>query len=213
MAVASKTTTIKKASTGTEIVLGQAAQQITKAVLELNNSVKTVNEMALKSEELTLLVANKEQQIAELAIEFEEKKRQLNVELDLSFKADTDTVVNSYLRSTGKEAISATELQSLRNELSETKANADAQTKKELAVVVNTLKSQYENEIKLIHSENKAIFAENASKIGVLAEKNKFLDEQVGKLYLQLDAERNAGIERAKAGSIGSINVGDGSRK
>ena len=65
----------------------------------------------------------------------------------------------------------------------------------------------------MLHSENKAIAAENASKIGVLAEKNKFLDEQVTKLYAQLDAERNAGIERAKAGSVGSINIGDGTRK
>ena len=79
--------------------------------------------------------------------------------------------------------------------------------KKEVASIVATLKTQYENEIKLIHSENKAIAAENAAKIGTLATQNKFLEEQVTKLYLQLDAERAAGIERAKAGSVGSINV------
>jgi hypothetical protein len=44
-------------------------------------------------------------------------------------------------------------------------------------------------------------------------EKNKFLEEQVTKLYQQLDAERAAGIERAKAGSIGNITVGDTNRK
>ncbi len=79
--------------------------------------------------------------------------------------------------------------------------------KKEVATVAATLKSQYENEIKLIHSENKAIAAENAAKIGTLATQNEFLQEQVTKLYAQLDAERSAGIERAKAGSVGSINV------
>jgi hypothetical protein len=74
-------------------------------------------------------------------------------------------------------------------------------------------KSQFENDLRFIQSENKAVAAENASKIGVLAEKNKFLEEQVVKLYSQLDAERAAGIERAKAGSIGTITVGDTNRK
>lgn len=205
--------TTKKGTTSTELVLGQAAQQITKAVSELALATSTIGKLAAQAEELTLQVANKEEAIAALDVQFSEKERQLNVDLDLSFKSNTDRVVTEFLRSTGKEAIMSTELSTLRNELAETKTNADSQTKKEVASAVAAIKSQYENDIKLIHSENKAIFAENASKIGVLAEKNKFLEDQVTKLYLQLDAERNAGIERAKAGSVGSINIGDGNRK
>ncbi len=203
----SKTTTAKKASVSTEIVLGQAAQQITKAVAELNNATASVNQLTSKAEELTLLVANKEEAIQALEVEFTEKERQLKVDLDLSFKANTDRVVNEYLTSVNKVAISASELNTLRSELEETKSNSDALVKREVATVASSLKSQYENEIKLIHSENKAIAAENAAKIGTLATQNKFLEEQVAKLYSQLDAERAAGIERAKAGSVGSINV------
>lgn len=203
----SKTTTAKKASVSTEIVLGQAAQQITKAVAELNNATATVNQLTNKAEELTLLVANKEEAIKALEVEFTEKERQLKVDLDLSFKANTDRVVNEYLTSVNKVAVSASELNTLRSELEEAKSNTDAQIKREVSTVASSLKSQYENEIKLIHSENKAIAAENAAKIGTLATQNKFLEEQVTKLYLQLDAERAAGIERAKAGSVGSINV------
>lgn len=205
--MAGKTTTAKKASVSTEIVLGQAAQQITKAVAELNNATASVNQLTSKAEELTLLVANKEEAIKALEVEFTEKERQLKVDLDLSFKANTDRVVNEYLSSVNKVAVSASELSTLKSELEEAKSNTEAQVKREVAAVASSLKSQYENEIKLIHSENKAIAAENAAKIGTLATQNKFLEEQVTKLYLQLDAERAAGIERAKAGSVGSINV------
>jgi len=205
--MAGKTTTAKKASVSTEIVLGQAAQQITKAVAELNNATASVNQLTAKAEELTLLVANKEEAIKALEVEFAEKERQLKVDLDLSFKANTDRVVNEYLTSVNKVAVSASELNTLKSELEEAKSNTEAQIKREVSAVASNLKSQYENEIKLIHSENKAIAAENAAKIGTLATQNKFLEEQVTKLYLQLDAERAAGIERAKAGSVGSINV------
>ena len=205
--------TTKKASASTAIVLGQAAQQISKAVNELNAATETVNKLATQAEELTLQVANKEAQISELDVQYAEKARQSEVDFNLSMKANQDRVVNDVLRSNGMESISSAELKALRQELADTKAGAEAETKKQVAIVSSTLKAQFDNDLRFIQSENKAIAAENASKIGVLAEKNKFLEEQVTKLYTQLDSERQAGIERAKAGSIGNITVGDTSRK
>jgi hypothetical protein len=205
--------TTKKASVSTEIVLGQAAQQISKAVSELNAATETVNKLATQAEDLTLQVANKEAQISELDVQYAEKARQAEVDFNLNVKANQDRVVNDVLRSNGMESISSAELKALRQELADTKAGAEAETKKQVAIVSSTLKAQFDNDLRFIQSENKAIAAENASKIGVLAEKNKFLEEQVTKLYTQLDSERQAGIERAKAGSIGNITVGDTSRK
>jgi hypothetical protein len=203
----------KKASVTTEIVLGQAAQQITKAVAELNSAIESVNELTSKAEDLTLLVANKEEQIAALDTQFTEKERKLNVDLDLSFKASTERVVSEFLRASGKTAIPVAELTALQKELHDTKAGAEADVKRQVAIITSSMKSQHDNEIKLLHSENNTKAAENASKINVLADKNAFLADQNEKLYKQIDAERAASIERAKAGSVGSINVGDTSRK
>jgi actin-like ATPase involved in cell morphogenesis len=80
--------------------------------------------------------------------------------------------VTEYLRSANKVAIGSTELDSIKKELESTKAGAEAETKKQVAIVASSMKSQYENEIKLIQEQNKTAAAENASKIGVLAEKN-----------------------------------------
>ena len=210
--MAGKTTT-KKTSVSSEIVFGQEAQQINKAVSELGNATSTINQLVSQGEELTLQISNKEAQISELEVQYTEKSRQAEVDFNLSIKANQERVVNEILRNTGMESISSAELKSLRQELETTKAGVDAEIKKQVAVVTNSLKSQFENDLRFIQSENKAVAAENASKIGTLMEKNKFLEEQVTKLYQQLDAERAAGIERAKAGSIGNITVGDTNRK
>jgi hypothetical protein len=206
-------TKTKKTNATTELVLGQAAQNIKKAVAELVTATEAVKQLESKGEELTLLVANKEEAIATLDIQFKEKERQLNVDLDLSFKAHTDKVVTEYLKSVNKVAVPTSELNDMKKELDTTKANFEATVKKEVAVAVNSVKSNYESDIKLMNAEYKAKEAENLSKIGVLAEKNSFLEKQVEQLYAQLNAERSAGIERAKAGSVGSINVGSTDRK
>jgi len=207
------TKTTKSSSKTTEMVLGQAAQQITKAVAELNSAVNTVNQLKSEAEELTLLVANKEEEIASLETTYAEKSRQSAVEFELNMKANAEKVVTEVLRASGKEAISSTELKALRQELDSVKANADANTKSQVAEVAASLKAQFENDLRFMQSENKAVAAENASRIGVLNEKNSFLESQVAKLYEQLNAERSASIERAKAGAIGNINVGDTNRK
>lgn len=207
-----KSTPAKKASANTEVVLGQAAAQIAKAVNELKAATATVATLSDQSEELTLLVANKEDAISALEVEYAEKRRQADVELELSFKANQERVVNQWLTSNGYTSIATSELTTLRSDLETARTNTEATVKKEVATVAATLKTQYENEIKLIHSENKAIAAENAAKIGTLATQNVFLEEQVTRLYAQLDAERSAGIERAKAGSVGSINVAPSSK-
>lgn len=206
-------TSPKKTSVSSEIVFGQAAQQITKAVAELNNATSTVSQLVSQIDELSLQISNKEAQIAELEVQYAEKARQAEVDFNLNIKANQERVVNDILRSNSMVSISSTELNSLREELAATKAGADAEIKKQVSAATNAMKSQFENDLRFIQSENKAVAAENASKIGTLTEKNKFLEEQVTKLYSQLDAERAAGIERAKAGSIGNITVGDTSRK
>lgn len=203
----------RKATASTEVVLGQAAQKIAKAVAELNSAVETVNKLNAQSEDLTLLVANKEEEIENLTTTYAEKSRQAKVDFELKMRENAEAVVNATLAANGKVAIDEAELAALRKELADTKANADANTKKEVAIVTSTLKAQFENDLRFIQSENKAVAAENASKIGTLTEKNKFLEDQVTKLYEQLDSERAAGIERAKASSIGTVTIGDGSNK
>src|ERR1700747_388440 len=121
-----KGTTPSKKSATTELVLGQAAQNITKAVSELNSATEAVNKLSTLGEELTLLVANKEEAIAALEVQYAEKARQADVDLDLSMKANTERVVTSYLNENGKVAIAKAELSSLQKELADNKGDTKA---------------------------------------------------------------------------------------
>ncbi len=207
------TKSTKKTSVSTELVFGQAAQQINKAVTELGNATSTITQLVSQGEELTLQISNKEAQIADLEVQYAEKSRQAEVDFNLNIKTNQEKVVNEILRSNDMEAIKSSELKALRQELETIKASADVTIKKQVADATNAIRSQFENDLRFIQSENKAVAAENASKIGTLTEKNKFLEDQVTKLYNQLDAERAAGIERAKASAVGQITVGTDSRK
>ena len=131
--MATKPTT-KKATASTEVVLGAAAQQIAKAVTELGAATATITKLSAQADDLTLQVANKEDAIAALEVEYKERERQLGVDLDLSIKSNTERVVTEYLGSVSKTSIAVAELNGLRQELAETKANADAQTKKEVVL-------------------------------------------------------------------------------
>ena len=50
--------------------------------------------------------------------------------------------------------------------------------------------------------------ADNKAAITQLTDKVKFLEEQVGYWKEALEEERKAGVERSKASSIGTLNVG-----
>jgi len=210
--MAKSTTTTKAARTTktTEIVLGQAAQHINKGVNELKVAAETITKLADQIENLTLEISNKENDIADLDIKFNEMNRAKEIELQMNFKSNSEKVVLDYLLANNKVAVTQEYLSQLQQDLDKTKANAESETKKAVAIVTANLTSKYESDIKLLQSENKAIAADNQAKIGTLDEKNKFLEAQVTKLYAQLDAERAASIERAKAGSVGSINVTGG---
>lgn len=203
-----KATATKKTNVATEVILGQGAQLINRAVGDLRGAAALIlDNMEAKAEELTLQITNKTAEIEGLEAEYKEKLRQKNVDLDIQFKQDSNKVVTDFLTSNGQVAISKAELQALKAELETTKANAAKEADKAVAIVSSKLKSDHEAATKLAEAEHRASNIENTSKIATLEGQKTFLESQVTKLYEQLDAERDASIERAKAGAVGAINV------
>ena len=202
----------KKSNATTEVVIGQAAQQIAKATVELKNAFAQIEGLEEKSESLSLVVAGKEEKIAELDAEYAEKLRQKDVDLELQFKQNQENVVIKHLSEQNKVAISKAELNELRKELEVAKTDNLVSINEAVKAERNALTTSHEATIKLLQAEHKTATIENSAKISSLEEKNTFLQEQVDKLYSQLNAERDASIERAKAGSVGAINVNGASK-
>ena len=202
----------KKSNATTEVVIGQAAQQINKAVAELKNAFTQVEGLESKLETLSLQVTGKEERIAELDAHFAEQLRQKEVELELQFKQNQELVVNKHLLDSGKTAILKTEYNQLIKELEVAKKDNQEVVSEAVSAERVKLVNEHSAAIKLIEAEHKSTTIENTAKISSLEEKNTFLQGQVYKLYEQLDSERSASIERAKAGSVGTINVNGASK-
>jgi len=199
---------VAKKSVSAEIVMGKAAIDLNKAVAEAMKATEGLGTLVSQSEDLTLTISNQEAQIEELDIQFAEKERQLQLDLELKMKGSAEKTVQEYLASNKQRSISLQEYQ----EMSEKIAGAEALLAKtvsaEIAKVRNEETARFNNEKKLLEAQHAATEAKNNASISVMEEKVKFLEQQNENLLDQINQERQASIERAKAGSIGNINLG-----
>jgi hypothetical protein len=202
-----KATTARKTNVATETVIGASAQALSKAVSEFKSAISHVDGLEDRAAELSLQVANKTAEVEGLDTIYSEKLRQKEVEFGLQFKENSEKVVNDHLATSGKIAISKADFQALQSDLEAARANTKKEVDAATAIVGNTLKSQYEAAAKLAEANHKTDTIESKSQIASLTEKNEFLEKQNNQLIEQLNAERQASIERAKAGAIGTISV------
>jgi chromosome segregation ATPase len=195
-------------SVTTEVVLGRAAQSLSKAVAEAKVTFEQLNTLESKAEELTLKVANKEEELANIEVQIAEKERQAKVELEVRLKENAIRTASEVLAGQGKVAINSTELNDLRDELTQLKSDFATQVRAEIGKAEGIAKSRYESELKLKDAEFKAKEASNTAEIESLKKEVTSLKEQSAKWEQALSAERQASIERAKASAIGTIQVG-----
>lgn len=199
--------TARKTNVATETVIGASAQALSKAVTEFKSAIAHVDGLEDRAAELSLQVANKTAEIEGLDTTYAEKLRQKEVEFGLQFKENSEKVVNEHLSANGKVAISKEDLKTLQSDLETAKSNTKKEVEAAVATVGNKMKSEHESAIKLLEANHKTNTIESTSRITTLTEKNEFLQKQVDQLIEQLNAERQASIERAKAGAVGAINV------
>ena len=198
-----------KTSINTEVVIGKAAQNLTKAVAELNSAFAIVKTMEGTTEDLSLKIANQESKISELELSFKETERQMSLDLELKMKANSEETVIAYLKKTGRQVISTTDFQAMEKTIKDAKESFEKEKNAAVASALATEKLKTDAETKLLIANHKTEEAANTAKISTLEAQVKFHEQQSNIWKQQLDAERDASIQRAKAGAIGNINVGD----
>lgn len=200
--------TKKKGNQATEVIIGAAAANIRKSINELGNAIKTVESLGDKAEEMQGLIAQREDRIKELDVTFAETKRQKQVELDLKVKEDEQAVVSSVLSKNNMVAVPQTELDNLRNDLRKATSEMQAEVSKAVNAATSAMAKEHKAASELIASQNETKEAANKAMLDTLKAQNAFLEQQVEMWKNALDAERQAGVERAKASAVGTINVG-----
>lgn len=198
----------KKSTQTTEVVLGTAVNNLRKASTELTSAVEVVNKLADTAENLSGQIAEREGKIKELDTEFAERKRQAQVTLELDIKSMEQTAVDSILNRQGKISVLKAEYDGTITALNTLKSEMQKEIAKETAIVTNRLTKEFETEKKLAQSQFDGQQAQTKAELSQKEQQIAFLSEQVNMWKKALDDERQAGVERAKAGAIGSINLG-----
>lgn len=204
----SKKPSVKKGSASSEMVIGAAANQIKKSVDMLKGAVDAVNELGTKAENFQALIAQKEDRVKELDVEFSEKKRAAQVNLDLEIKADENKVVTEVLAKNNEVAINTVELSELKARAERSDAEVKADKDKAVAIATSAMKKDHDNAMLLKDAEFKAKEAENLAQISNLKSQVEMYKAQCASWEKALEQERAAGVERSKAASIGTLNVG-----
>lgn len=197
----------KKGNSQTELIIGSAVNEFKKVIANVENATKKVGELAAEAEKQQGIIAQREDQIKELDVQFAEAKRQKEVQMSVELKENEKKTVDEILARQGLVAISKTEHEKLTTDAAKIKAEVEAESKKELAIVTNSMKSKHENEMALAKAEFEKTQATTAADLANSAKQIAFLNEQVGMWKGALDAERTASVERAKASAIGTVSI------
>lgn len=153
-------------------------------------------------------MVNLEDKIGGLEQDLKNKVAQNKIELENAYKADQANFANKYLTENSLVAVAKDKLNELEESLEEATTKMADNVRKAVEAATSSMKKDHENANELAKMTFERTQAENTAKLTQMEAQVKFLSEQVGYWKQALEEERKAGVERAKAASIGTLNVG-----
>ncbi len=195
----------KKTSASSDQILVGAATNFKKALNELEGGFAAIKGLGDQVETLQATIASKEDNIKQLDVDYTEKKRQAEVDLSLTIKANQANAVDAILLSQNKVAIDKNEYNKIQTSLTTLQSDFDKKISEETSKAYGKINSEFKQKEALLESEFARKEADNKARIGSLETLNESLREQVNMLRMMLDNEREASIKRAQA--QGSVNL------
>ena len=198
----------KSKSDNTDAVISSAAVSLVKATANIQEAFKSLDGLNETAEILIRDIAAKKAEVAGLDEQYQTKARQAEVDFNLKLQETKDKTITDYLKSVGKEVVDSSIYKALQSELTKIVAERDAEVKRAVAIEQNRLLREYSAEKNLLISQNETATAKQLAQIDSLTERNGELSNEIAKLCKEIEAQRALTAEVAKAGSVGSINVG-----
>lgn len=191
----------------TESIIGAASNKMVSATKALNDAVAQAVKLSSTMDENALKIADQEEKLTNLQTEYSNKRAQGKIDLDLAFKADQKTFVDKYLSENGLCSVPTDEYSELKLVNGEWETKFEEKVREETSRAYANAKRDSENEKKLLDAQYQAKEAQNLAEIKNLQSQLSFASQQAKQWETQLNAERQASVERAKAGAVGNINV------
>ncbi len=203
---------VSKGNKTTEIIVGAAVAKLTGAIVSLNTVVAEVGKLEQKASDGILKVSDLEDKIGGLEQDLKNKTAQSKIELEQAYNSNKENFVGQYLAEKKLTAVDSMEYGQLQVKLEEATKNVADTVKAEVGKAVGIEQNNSKNALAIQKLEFEKVQAQSTAQLSQSASQITFLEAQVKMWKDALDAERAAGVERAKASSIGTLNVGQPGR-
>jgi len=199
--------TFKKKTVSSEAIVGSAAITLNRAVTAAQEAITKLATLSSEAEDKQFAIAELEAKTAELTVQFNEKKRAGQVEVDLEIKAYKLDAAKTIATANGFVLVDAEVNNKLRDDYNKLVTDFDKKVATDTNIKLGFIQKDYDNRIALAEANAKAAAAQLNSDLVTARGQIKFLEEQIVMWKGQLEAERNAGVSRAQAGAVGTINL------
>lgn len=197
-----------KGNKTTEMVIGTAAGKLSAAIAGMDLAYKQLNDFQSKIDANTLKIVEQEEKMSLLEQDLKNKSAQNKIDLNIQYQNDRKQFIDNYTSENNLEIVEEGTLLNLQTKLQTTIQEVEQSIKSEVGKAIGIERSKSASDLRVAELEHKNALVANQSEITQLQAQNKFLTEQVQSWREQLNSEREAATERAKASSIGNINVG-----
>lgn len=196
-----------KGTAKTEAIIGAASNKIVTATKSLNDAVSTALKLVETLDDNALKIADQEEKLSNLNTEYSNKKTQQTIDLELAYKADKKRFVDEYLTDNGLVYVEKAKYDALAESVTEWEEKFNDKVNAEVGKATGMARREAENAQKLAEANYQAKEAQNLAKIQNLEAQLQFANQQTTHWQNQLNEERKASVERAKASAVGSITV------
>jgi len=176
-----------------------ASINFTRATSELTQAFNNLQSLVTTAEDLDAQIAAKNAEIVALDLEFANKLRQAEVELNIATRENVKSVVYAYLSNNNLEALDTNEVTRLKSAEKTTFQQGEVDKKAALVQQEKTLKAEFNASTDVLKAQQAAVLAEANANNKSLQDKVNFLQEQVQALLTQLSEQRQAEIDKVKA--------------
>lgn len=190
-----------------EQIIGTAASKLSAASKSALDAFKQVEKLEEACEKATLKLTDTEQKIAALEVEYDQKLDQQKFKLDMEYKTNQASFANKYLSDNQLTAIKTGDLQTLQASLTTLKSEFDQKLNAEVGKAKGMMERDYQSKIDLKVAEFNTTQAQNAAQIESLKSQLAASITNADQWRKALEEEREAGVKRAQASSIGAVNL------
>lgn len=184
-----------------QIALERANKNLQASVASAQKAITDVQSLVTLSEDITLKIEDLTAEAAELQAKNEAARRTAAAELKLRVMEDREGVFAGLLKEFNNARITPEAVNAIQKELAEKNAKDDSEQKAAVAIALNAAKREADFNLAQVKSANDVAAAQKDATIQGQNDKIQFLTAQVAQLQAQVEADRNARIEIAKAES------------